>query len=244
MRRFWEIAAGALLGLMASAGIANAQLLARDLNSDGSIDAFYDVQQDISWLADANYYVTQGNPLSMGFHVEEPGGLPILLPEGRVLHSLAREWVAGLNYFGITGWRLPSRYIPAGDSELGYDHPACDADGCTIYGSFASELSVLRSFMGGASGPFLNVLEGYYMTDYTFGHVIQFVDMYGTTLGGVSDDHSWVSGHVWAVHDGDVGTISPVPEPSTYALMLSGLWLVLQLGRRRTRLAKVASVTT
>jgi hypothetical protein len=89
----------------------------------------------------------------------------------------------------------------------------------------------------------LNVLDGFYMTAHE-PYVVQFVNMYGNGVDGISDDHNWVSGHVWAVHDGDVGTISPVPEPSTYALMLSGLWLVLQLGRRRTRLAKVASVTT
>ena len=243
MRRFWEMAAGALLGLLASAGTANAQLLARDLNSDGSIDAFYDVQQDISWLADANYYVTQGNPLSIGYQYDDPYAPQVLLPEGRVLHSTARDWVAGLNYFGIDDWRLPNRLIPAGTDELGYDDPLCGSTGCNPYGSWPSELSVLRTFLGGTAGPFLNVLDGFYMTAHE-PYVVQFVNMYGNGVDGISDDHNWVSGHVWAVHDGDVGTISPVPEPSTYALMLSGLWLVLQLGRRRTRLAKVASVTT
>ena len=50
----------------------------------------YDVERDITWLQDANYAKTVGRS-----------------PGGRMNWHDAMAWVAGLQYRGITGWRLP-----------------------------------------------------------------------------------------------------------------------------------------
>lgn len=50
----------------------------------------YDVERDITWLQDANYAKTLGRP-----------------NDGQMTWPDAMAWVGGLNYRGITGWRLP-----------------------------------------------------------------------------------------------------------------------------------------
>lgn len=50
----------------------------------------YDVARDITWLQDANYARTIGRT-----------------PDGQMTWPDAMAWVAGLQYRGITGWRLP-----------------------------------------------------------------------------------------------------------------------------------------
>lgn len=50
----------------------------------------YDVERNITWLQDANYARTVGRSV-----------------DGQLTWHDARAWVAGLNYRGITGWRLP-----------------------------------------------------------------------------------------------------------------------------------------
>ena len=49
--------------------------------------------------------------------------------------------------------------------------------------------------------------------------------------------------HAWAVHDGDVtsAAISPVPEPSSYALMLAGLAVVAGMLRSRRQVSGSAA---
>jgi len=71
-------------------------VLAHDLDGDpATIEAYYDTALDISWLADVNY------PETSGFRPapdSKAGGMN--LPD-------ARQWAAGLDIGGITGWRLP-----------------------------------------------------------------------------------------------------------------------------------------
>jgi hypothetical protein len=58
-------------------------LQARDINGDGIVDAYYDRALNITWLADWNV-------------------------NGPITQSDALAWAAGLNEYGITGWRLPA----------------------------------------------------------------------------------------------------------------------------------------
>ena len=50
----------------------------------------YDVERNITWLKNANYAKTIGRS-----------------PDGQMSWQQAKAWVAGLNYLGIAGWRLP-----------------------------------------------------------------------------------------------------------------------------------------
>lgn len=91
-----------LLALAAGLGLsltAQATLLGRDLDGNAATyEAYYDDQLDITWLADANYAQTSGYDA-----------------DGRMNWAAANAWANGLNYYGITGWRLPI-LAPAGAS--------------------------------------------------------------------------------------------------------------------------------
>jgi fibronectin-binding autotransporter adhesin len=67
-------------------------LLGRDLDGNfaNGYEAYFDIDLDITWLADANYAKASG--------YDEDGFLDFYT---------ARSWVANLNVNGITGWRLP-----------------------------------------------------------------------------------------------------------------------------------------
>ena len=69
-------------------------LQARDIDSDGVIDAYYDASQDITWLADANYAQTSGYDA-----------------DGLMNWDDAQSWVDSLNsasHLGVSVWRLPT----------------------------------------------------------------------------------------------------------------------------------------
>lgn len=205
---------------------ATAQLQQRDLNSDGTIDAYFDVAQNVTWLADANYGGTTGALRSE----------PMLAPGNSRLRD-ALSWVAQLDFHGVTGWRLPQSFVPDLAAQCG----AGNGMACIGRVTFDSELSRLYDQVGSAS-PFLNTLApggGYaHWTGNTFqgggpGQTFVQVFSFGSGQRIVTDETNVPFGLAWAVHDGDVGTVAAIPEPSTYALMLAGLAAVGFVIRRR-----------
>lgn len=219
----------AVLALLAAFGSANAQFEARDLNGDGTADAYYDTQQNLSWLADANLWATLGNPVGT-----DGWGQP--MQPGQMSFVDAVNWVAGLSIHGVSDWRLPDRLVPAGDESS----PYCNATACSSWHPTApSELSFLATALGGTSGPFQNVQNGHYMTSFSYdtggGGGSAVLEM-NHVLGGtrfLTDETSFAFGYVWAVRGGDVAQVTPVPEPSTYALMLAGLAALGFAAKRR-----------
>lgn len=213
-------------------GVANAQLQGRDIDGDGTVDAYYDVQQDISWLADANYYATVGLPPAIDHFTGLPvGSAGSSFGAGAMNQWHAQAFVDGLVVHGVDGWRLPDRLVPVGSDDY-----RCGPTACHGWTNWPSELSVLASELAGSPGPFSNVQNGWYFTatspltipGNTFGLV--------NVLSGTSSVYDAIEayGYAWAVRDGDVGSIAPVPEPSTYALMLCGLVAVGVAARRRS----------
>ena len=87
-------------------------------------------------------------------------------------------------------------------------------------------------------GPFSNVQTGYAYWS-------------GTERAGIATPSAWVFSmatgaqtwhpktdlrFAWAVRDGDVASVAaPIPEPETYAMLLTGLGLLGVIARRRTR---------
>lgn len=79
------------------AGVADAALIGRLAATAGGMDyqAYYDDVADLTWLADANYAQTSG-----------------VDADGRMGWTSAKNWAAGLNIGGVTGWRLPDSLQP------------------------------------------------------------------------------------------------------------------------------------
>lgn len=208
---------------LASCGQAFAQSLeARDINFDGITDAYYDSVQNLTWLADATLAASQGVVSSY------------LVPGAMTLRQ-SQSWASQLDLYGVTGWRLPVSFVP--DLAALCDMGRGDIGACTGLIRLDSELSRLYDQVG-ASGPFLNSANAFWTGNtYTAGagggnhYYVQYFG-FGTGYRGYTDEVDVPLLQAWAVHDGDV---APVPEPSTYALMLAGLGAVCFARRRRSR---------
>jgi hypothetical protein len=111
-------------------------LQARDINVDGKVDAYYDTVLNVTWLANADapryqYWAT---------------GAPVAAADGTLTAVEARSWVATLNVFGNTGWRLPIVNVtdPLGavrnqynGSDSFYNVRTISPDGTKVYSEFA-----------------------------------------------------------------------------------------------------------
>jgi hypothetical protein len=227
MTKFIAVAFALLLGS------AHAQSLqGRDFNGDGSADGYYDTAQNITWLADANYHATLGLSPSTNYAGQ-------LLAPGQLTFVQALTWVSSLTVHGLSDWRLPNRFIPDG----GADPIWCDATECYSGRHWSSELSVLSDTLGGSAGSFLNLQAGQYMTN----ELRYYMELQNvlTNHTQMTDETGIAWGYVMAVHQGDVGSsiaapVTPVPEPSTYALMLVGL-IALTAQRWRRPSGRLAS---
>lgn len=215
-----------------AAASANAQFQARDFNGDGSTDAWYDVAQDLTWLADANHAYTSGwwadNAYAAGFGTADPQAW------GTLTVTEAFEWAAQLEVHGVSGWRLPTvrgALVP-NEAELarwgvppGYftqcSQISVGAGGGDLCSGGPSELAGLA----GHTDLFANLsLTGYGQWLGASWQSATGLSFFGIANAGSSqvtyNEQMGVPLRVMAVRDGDV---APVPEPSTYVLMALGL---------------------
>lgn len=135
---------------LAFANIAQATLLARDVDGNGSIDAYYDSALGITWLANANLADT----LTLGLEKGGTLGNWGIDTTGRMPWTTAQSWIAALNalnYLGSSAWRLPTatpingvafNYQPRNDGsrDVGMN---ISATGTMYAGSTAHELAHL-----------------------------------------------------------------------------------------------------
>jgi len=92
MRTRGVIAATAGFTCLILAVPSQAALHGRDLDNDpATFEAWYDDVLDITWLADANFARTSGRDA-----------------DGLMDWPTATAWVRDLEYYGLTGWRLPT----------------------------------------------------------------------------------------------------------------------------------------
>ncbi len=136
--------AAAALALLASAvasagpvpgqGTWETTLQPRDINSDGTVDAFYDTVLKVTWLADAK--AGAGSAFDNGLSATD----------GAMTWTNANAWAASLNVHGTTGWRLPTMLdtgapgcerIVFGGTDCGYNPLTISADGQTVYSEMA-----------------------------------------------------------------------------------------------------------
>lgn len=231
----WAACAGTASAIPVSGqGTWETTLQSRDINHDGVADAYYDTTLNITWLADSNVAATQG--------YRGEGGYPY-----RFGVSNESTFIASLDVYGVTGWRLPKvfddSYAPSScGSSIGPGrHCTFQAD--PARSEFASLFfNTLGNTVGSWSntGNFLNVennaayyfggfytgpLDGQYSSVMSFNGGRQTISVESYSLYG------------WAVRDGDIALASPAPEPETYAMMLLGLAGIGAWAKRKKRQA-------
>jgi PEP-CTERM motif len=253
----WALPAAHAAGV-SSQGTWETTLQARDLDGDAAtIEAYYDTDLSITWLADANYAHTSGyTDAASGGVIRESwwgnGDNSVKLTDGAMGWDAAQAWASDLSINNLTGWRLPTIVDtgpPGCEGEAGYME-------CEFNLNFnKSELAhifirvlgnkqyydVTGQYQGTLgltnTGPFLNVgWDGYWSgNDYPGypydANVAWFFSPAFVDQGYGGKDYPLFA---WAVHDGDVGVaVTSVPEPEAYAMALVGLAAASLLARKR-----------
>jgi hypothetical protein len=140
----------ALLALLLASGPSFAALEVRDIDRDGTADAYYDTTQGLTWLTAAS--------------------------AGPATFAEALEWADRLEFAGYADWRLPQSFTYAG-CNYSYGSPDCWLDPQTPDFSevamFASQGALLAdwTWLVGLSGEsrafyFADLQEGPYHRDY------------------------------------------------------------------------------
>jgi hypothetical protein len=206
----------------------------------------YDDVMNITWMADSNYAITSGFFESEG----------IAVYNGQVGWYDAMLWVNTLEYGGYGDWRLPSPLNRDGsypaDTDFGCNiyHMACDTSelGYMFYRNLgvpysekSGPVSILAARNIANLALFKNLQPKIYWANlrdpaylgvafaYDFGWGRDILEPTEDSLSNYQ--YGW--GIPWAVRDGDVIDLSPVPEPQTAALMLAGVGLTGWAARRR-----------
>jgi len=193
-------------------------LQARDINGDGTIDAYYDTTLNITWLADAN--AGAGSVFDNGASTTD----------GNMTWANATAWAAALNLYGVTGWRLPVMFpLSTTSSELSSMY-------CSTLGNFGPCNPFTTTGPGTwgftNTGPFLNLASDWYWTGTPADPGTAWV-WAGDAISAYHTAEPVSAGNLaWAVHNGDVPAI---PEPASGLLVLAGLGLLGFVSGRRAK---------
>jgi hypothetical protein len=221
-------------------GTWESTLQARDLNNDGTADAYYDTALDITWLANAG---------AMANTFYDQGDLPT---DGNTQFDLATSWVEQLNVHGVTGWRLPvnfdvgnngCQWSSTGGTDCGYNVLPDSSEMAHMYHLTLGNISYIDApeTLLANTGPFSNLAAyGYWsgtpvMDGWQAGNPYNPDAAWRFSFHAGRQDDIGKNGQLgaWAVHNGDIA--APVPEPETYALMLAGLGALGWVARRRKK---------
>jgi hypothetical protein len=175
--------------------------LAVDLNKDiSTTEAWYNVETNTTWKAS----VTDLSVLQFG---------------------AAKTAMTDLNYFGTTGWRLPSVLGGATNVEL-----ATKGELGLLVASFNTFTDLSHQFV--LPQPLIENLF-WYGDLAGSGHGYLYFDGSGISISGGADFGGGFSGYAWAVHDGDLRITTSVPEPHESTMLLAGVLALGFMARRR-----------
>lgn len=183
-------------------------LVPRDLDGDmATIEAYYDAELDITWLADTDLgrTTTFSLPLNNINH-----------NNGSVSGVLADQMIVAMNqasYLGHTGWRLP-----AAQSLIGVEDTGCseqyatyaDGNGCTAPEVGRMNVRLLETYTGISNTPFLNLSSGFRWVGTRDAADYQYLFSFGgdslLTLDACDVAlQTCEIAAVWPVHPGDIG---------------------------------------
>ena len=215
---------------IAGQGTWESTLQARDVDGDGSTDAYYDTALNITWLANANANGEEQQLMSW---------------------SQANSWAANLTVGSIDNWRLPSitdvgndgcNYVSGGGGlDCGFKPDPTSSELAYMYYITLGNLGA--SIPDGAPGDgvwgventanFVDVRHNVYWSSTYYGPEAGNAWGFSNYFGYQAPYAENYAARAWAVRDGDVLSMAaPVPEAETYALMLAGLLLI---GARRPK---------
>ena len=271
MRAARAMCAGAALASMAWApahaeavpgqGTWETTLQARDLDGDrATIEAYYDTDRNITWLADANYAYTSGYTSAANGGVDFDASMN---PDTKVINGMmgwhaAQNWVSHLNIHGVTGWYLPKTVDTSAPScpVFGYaDMLFCGGNPDSSKSELAHMYFVTLGNKPRFNLPFDD--DSGLTNTGPFSNLVPAPYWFGLEVDGTNGHDAWSffsdsGGHImrakdnpaiaWAIHAGDVG--APVPEPQTGSLMLMGLAVALVATRRRRDQRATSSMCT
>lgn len=197
-------------------------LHARDLDRNGVADAVFDSDLNVTWLLEPSDSTGYG-------------------------WVSANAWATTLVFAGFTGWRLPTMIdTGAPGCDLAYSGTDCGHNvqtksGSTVYSEFANlfyntygNKAIFDSSGNLSMEPWqerqpnmfwLNVENAANPEEAWY-----FNPIWGDQATSRKDNFGLHNFLATAVHDGDLG--APVPEPSTWALLLAGLAGAMVVGRR------------
>jgi hypothetical protein len=204
----------AVAGPVAGQGTWEATLQARDINADGVVDAYYDTTQNVTWLVDAK--ALRGTAFDDGVNPND----------GKATYASAKSWLAGLDVYGVTGWRFPgSDLLPMYTTTLGNSTiPNSPTTGWTNTGPFSGVPDFgISGWIWRGDTPMDD--DGNPVTPEMTR--ILAADQLGAPFYIVATTSHYGA---WAVKSGDVPVTPAIPEPSSWALLLGGLSAV-GLGR-------------
>jgi MYXO-CTERM domain-containing protein len=221
-------------------------LKARDIDGNGTIDAYYDTALNITWLADANSAYTSGYTSEANGGVASDAmvyGSNVRWADGRMGGDVAKAWADDLVVGTYSDWRLPSVRDSNGgcvwgrNTQCGYNVSTITSELAHMYYVTLGDRGYIDAsgvydptFGLSNTGPFSNVQSGHYWSGVEYapysGHAWYF-DMDRGYQNGYNKNYAF---YAWAVHDGDVAV---VPEPESWALALVGLAVAGWTVRRR-----------
>jgi PEP-CTERM motif len=200
-------------------------LQARDLDGNGSTDAYYDTALNITWLADAGAF--------------------------RGSWDASKDWADNLVVGAYSDWRLPTMvdvgnngcatFSTAGgaNTDCGYNVDTGLSEMAHVYyvtlgnkGYHAPGTGASNQPGWGLSntGPFSNVQSYLYWSGVEYAPGTNRAWYFYTGYGDQDDYPKDVALYAWAVRPGDVAA---VPEPQAYLLALAGLAVAGALARKR-----------
>lgn len=213
---------------VAGQGSWETTLQARDIDGNGSTDAFYDTDLNITWLHTAS--------------------------SDRMNWTNAKAWAESSNFFGLSGWRLPTTNVTTldgscnwaltGGTSCGYNPDSSAATGSEMAHLFFQSLGNKATYVPGTmvlqtdsgltnTGAFDGLptgLIGTFWSGTEYAPQSSEAWYFDVTQGRQENGSKHFLAYSFAVRTGDV--VAAVPEPQTAVLALLGLAGVL-LARRR-----------